>query len=430
MVPFLLACENDNFLSLPADPSQQSLRIQRTRIPVPFSIARQDSVNTSATFLSDPASRKRLLAGRQVTELGIAEATTFIDFMAGPRATVGDTATYQSLELELLYERSYGATQASQQSLEVHQLVDSLSNDPAFIYYNSDNSAYASSLLGTVTTSAKRTGGLDTLRFRLDDALGRVIFDLAKAKDSTVLDGTKFREFLPGLALVPTTANSFVSSFDPIRVRLIMNFTNAQGEIKEHTFVVRRYFSSVTGDYAGTALAGLNGLENQVIPDDGNLYLQSGAGVVPRIGFDSLLAFVRSQTTEQQSIRLNRVDFNVGLSDAQDTLNAPPALFIYDFLPDSLGRLQRIPVPDGRGGFAGYRGVVSDQGTPPQASPAVLNGTQYSLPITNYLAAILESDTLDQRLYLWSNNFDSSLSHFVTSGDSIYLDVSYTVLTY
>ncbi len=164
---------------------------------------------------------------------------------------VGDTATYQSLELELLYDRSYGTTQQLSQSLEVHQLVEPFV-DSLNAYYNSESLTFADPVLGTVTTSTKFTGGLDTLRFRLDDALGQTIFDLAQAGDSTVLAGSQFREFLPGLALVPTVANNFVSSFDPTRVRLIMNFTDAQGEPKEYTFVIRLYFSQVTGDYAGT----------------------------------------------------------------------------------------------------------------------------------------------------------------------------------
>ncbi len=74
--------------------------------------------------------------------------------------------------------------------------------------------------------------------------------------------------------------------------------------------------------------------------------------------------------------------------------------------------------------------MIGDQSSPPLATPFALSGTQYRLPVTNYLAAVVENDTLDQQLYLWANNFDSSLSHFVTSGDSIYLDVNYTVLTY
>ncbi len=262
LVPFLLACEDDNFLSLPADPSQQNLDIRSVRIPVSFSIVRQDSVNTSTPTSSvSRISRPRLLAGRQSTALGLAEATTFMDFTTGPRSAVGDTASYQSLELELLYERSYGTTQQLSQSLEVHRLVEPFV-DTLNAYYNSEGLAFADPVLGNVTTSTKFTGGLDTLRFRLDDALGQTIFDLAQAEDSTVLAGSQFREFLPGLALVPTAANSLVSSFDPARVRLIMNFTDAQGEPKEYTFVIRLYFSQVTGDYSGTALAGLNGPGN------------------------------------------------------------------------------------------------------------------------------------------------------------------------
>ena len=430
MVPFFLACENDEMLSPPIPPGQGNLEILYTRIPVPFQIVRQDSIDTSRPSPNSGLTDRdrRLLAGRQTTALGVAEATTFMEFTVGPRSAVGDTATYQSLELELLYERSYGAVQEISQSLEVHRLTQPFDDSLEF-YYNSNNLAFADPVLGTVTTSTKFSGGLDTLRFRLDNTLGQAIFDLAQAGDSTVLSGPRFREFLPGLALVPAADNNFVNSFDAARVRLIMNFTNAQGEIKEHTFTIRRYFSEVTGDYAGTAIAELVEPGSRVVPTDGNLYLQSGAGIAPRIRFDSLLAFVRSQTTDRQSIRLNRVDFNVGLSDAQDTLNAPAALFIYEFVPDSLGFLSRMAVAN-RGQILGYRGVVGDQSSPPQATPAVLEGTQYRLPVTNYLSAVVENDTLEQRLYLWANNFESSLSYFVTPGDSLYLDVSYTVLTY
>ena len=432
MVPFLLACEDDNFLSLPADPSQQNLDIRRTRIPVSFSIVRQDSVNTSTpTAAVSRISRPRLLAGRQSTALGLAQATTFMDFTTGPRSAVGDTATYQSLELELLYDRSYGTIQQLSQSLEVHRLVEPFV-DTLNAYYNSESLAFADPVLGTVTTSTKFTGGLDTLRFRLDDALGQTIFDLAQAQDSTVLAGPQFREFLPGLALVPTAANNFVSSFDPTRVRLIMNFTDAQGEPKEHTFVLRRYFSQVTGDYSGTALAGLTAPGSRVVPDDGNLYLQSGAGVAPRIGFDSLLAFVRSQRTDQQSILLNRVEFNLGLRDAQDTLNAPRALYAYVFALDTVGVLRRIPIRNRQDTriIEGYGGIFGNQSPSAEAVPIPLDNARYRYPITDYLVAVVGNDTLDQQLYLWANDFESSVSHFVTSGDSIYLDVDYTVLTY
>ncbi|MGB3849865.1 MAG: DUF4270 family protein [Tunicatimonas sp.] len=429
MVPFLLSCEDDNFLSLPADPSQQNLTVQQTRIAIPFTIVRQDSIDTSRPPInSADTDRKRLLAGRQTTELGIAEATTLLDFTVGPRAAVGDTAAYQSLELELLYERSYGATQDVPQTLEVRRLTQPFDDDQSK-YYSSSTLAFAEPTLGTVTTSAKLAGGLDTLRFRLDDGLGQEIFDLAAANDSTVLDGVKFRAFLPGLAITSSASTGFVSSFDPVRLRLIMNFTNAQGEVREHTFTVRRYFSQVTGDYAGTALAGLTEGGSRVVPNDGNLYLQSGAGVAPQIKLDSLLAFVRRQEeSDERRIRLNRVDLRVGLRNAQDTLNAPDALLIYDLVPDSLGFLQRIPVFDNRR-LIGYQGVIGDQSATAQATAIPRNGTQYSLPISRYLSSVVDRGLLDQRLYLWSSNFDSSLSQLVTSGDSIYLDVNYTVLT-
>ena len=426
LAPFLLACEDDNFLSLPADPSQQNLDIRRTRIPVPFQIVRFDSLETSPTSRD---SKKLLTGSFQNSELGVATAISYINFNVGSRATVGDTAAYESLVLELLYERSYGAPQvASNQTLNIRALDQQLASfDSVPSYYNSNTLAVKESVIGSASISTNFTSEVDTLQFRLSDVLGQEMFNLAQAGDSTVISDSLFSEFLPGIALTPNT-NGSINSFSPSGTRLILNFTDAKNEPKQYTFTIRRFFNRIMPDFSGTTLTELNTSDNGTMPNDGNLYLQSGTGVAPRIGFDSLIAFVRSQTTNQQSILLNRVDFNVGLRKEQDTLNAPAALFIYDLVPDSLGVLRRFPLLSTQNQFLGYLGVI-DQSAPGQASAAPLDGTQYSLPVTSYLSALVETDTLNQRLYLWSNNFDSSLSHFVTSGDSIYLDVQYTVLT-
>lgn len=421
MVPFFLACENDEMLSPPIPPGQGKLAVLYTRIPVPFTLVRLDSVNTSNT----PTESKRLLAGSfQHADQGMVTASSFIDFSVGPRTQVGDTAQYASLELELVYVRSYGNEQETSQSLEIRphdqRFVDSLN------YYSNNAFSVQPTTLGTATVTTKLRGAADTLRFRLDDALGQLIFDRAQAKDSSVLSGPQFREFFPGIALLPTAGNSFVSSFVADGSRMIMSFTDANNEPKEHTFTVRRFFNSIQGEYSGTPLAGLSTPGNETEPADGNLYVQSGTGVTPKITMDSVIRFIRSQSNDNQAVQLNRADLNLGLAETADTLEAPAALFAYNFEPgtlmrDSLGvDNQRRPV---------YGGLFGDQASQPgAASPIPLDSVRYRIPITNYLKGLIANDTINSELFILANDFESSVSNIVTTPDSVYMDVYYSVL--
>ena len=421
MVPFLLACENDEMLSPPVPPGQRNLELLYTRIPVPFTLVQLDSVNTSRTSRED----KRMLAGSfQRAGQGEVNATSFIDFSVGPRTQVGDTAQYQSLELELLYVRSYGQDQETSQSLEIRPL-DQPFND-TLAYYSTDALSIQPSVLGNAIVTTKLKPGVDTLRFRLDDALGQLIFDRAQANDSSVLSGPQFRDFFPGIALVPAAGNSFVSGFVPDGSRMIMSFTDAENELKEHTFTLRRFFNRVEGDYTGTALAGLNSPGDEVDPADGNFYLQSGTGVAPKITMDSVIRFVQSKSDDTQSVLLNRVDLNIGLAEVADTLEAPAAIFAYDFEP---GSYTRVTIVDPRTGTVSHRGLYSDQGSqPPSASAVPLDSLHYRIPVTSYLRILLDSDTSSNALYILANDFESSISNIVTTPDSVYLDVYYSLL--
>ena len=357
--------------------------------------------------------------------LGAVSATGFIDFTVGPRTAVGDTAQYVSLELEVLYNRSYGNTQQASQTLEVYQTGQRF--DDSIFYYNQASLPLEGNPIGTITVSTKPEGATDTLRFRLDDAIGQEIFNLAQAGDTTVTVGNEFRNFLPGLALVSAAGNSFVGSFGAAGIRIIMNFTDADNEAQEHTFTARRYFHRVTGDYSGTALAALAFDDAPIAPADQNFYLQSGTGVSPVINMDSLVTFMQLQGIDSGRILLNRVDLNIGLKDANDTIDAPSSIFAYFLEEDSLGRQVRVLLST-QGSQALYAGLGGDQERSPTVATSIsLDDNRYRLPITNYANSILSNDTLRQELYVRANTFESSTSQFFTIPDSVYLDVYYTV---
>lgn len=422
LVPFLLACENDDFLSLPTTPGQPNLEILFTRIPVPFTLVQLDSVNTTNRSQTDS---KRLLAGSETSEVGTVMATSFMDFTVGPKVAVGDTADYESLELELLYERSYGTVQSVSQMLDVRPLAQPFDDNTAD-YFASSTLDLKSNSLGTVTVTTKLTGATDTLRFRLDDALGQQIFDLAKANDSTVLSGPQFREFFPGIALVPAGSGDFVGSFSPESARIIMNFTDADNERQEHTFTLRRYFSGITEDFSGTALAEFATTDGAIVPTDGNFYLQSGSGVTPKISMDSVLTFIQNQSDDTQKVLLNRVDINIGLDDPADTINAPLSIAAYEFDPGTLAR--DTVGRDQRSGDLLFRGLFSDQSTAGTTTAIPLSDARYRLPITNYVRGLIASDTLNRELIILADDFESSTAYIATGQDSVYLNVYYSLL--
>ena len=370
-------------------------------------------------------SDKRLLTGGlRNDELGRVTATNFMEFNVGPRSPVTEGAQYDSLVLELIYARSYGAIPETRQSVEIHALNQGF--EEGATYYNNDGLAIDPALLGIATVPTKLSGSNDTLQYRLDDALGQDIFDRALATDSTVLSSSQFREFLPGIALVPTTDNSFVSSFEPSGARIIMYFTDAENETKEHTFTIRLFFNRVAGDLTGTALAGLSLSEDEFVAADEGFYLQSGTGITPKISMDSVLDFIQNQSSPTRSVLLNRVDINVGLADVADTASAPATITAYDFRPGSFVR--DTLTADRQRQTVSFFGLFSDQTTPPTASAISLTDGRYRLPITNYLRGLIANDTLDRELIILAEDFDSSVSQLATVRDSVYLDVYYSLL--
>ena len=422
LIPLLLACENDSFLSLPTNPGQPDLKLLFTRIPVPFSVVQLDSVRTSPV---DENSRS--LAGRiQDADLGSVSVSTFIKFgVASPRPAVEANARYDSMALRTIYTRSYGPADNSILALQVQRLAQPFKDST--IYYSDDLLPVEAPVLSTVRLMSKVTGPADTLTFRIDDALGQDFFQRAQGSDDSMISDSELQEFFNGLALTPTEDSRSVGSFDARGIRLIMYFTDADNDAQTYEFSVSNYFNNIRGDRAGTALMVLTAPDQEIIPADGRFYLQSGAAITPKLDLGAALDSIRgySADTTQQAL-LNRVELSIGLADIRDTLNAPPSIAAYSFEPESY---RRIPQRDQSGRFIGYQGAVSDQTRQGVADEMTLNANgQYQLPVTNFINVLLANESASPELIVLGSNFDQSVNQIVTLPDSVYLNIYYSLL--
>ena len=422
LVPLLLACENDDFLSLPTPPGQPDLEILFTRIAVPFTLVQLDSIRTSPT-----SEDSRSLAGRlQATDLGSVAASTFIEFnVVTPRPEVATTAAYDSVVFQTIYVRSYGAPANVTQAVEIRPLAEPFQDST--IYYRDDQLPTEPLTLGSAQLSSKVTGAPDTLRFRLDDALGQDFFQRAQADDEVLASNSAFQTFFPGIALVPTEDSRFISSFDVRGARLIVYFTDEESNPQTYQFSVANYFNNILGDRSGTSVATLTTPGQEISSPDGRFYLQSGVGVAPKLDLNSVLDSIRGYSSETQSALLNKVELSIGLESIADTLVAPASLFAYNFEPE---RFRRIPRRDPRSGqFIGYQGLFSDQTRQGTADEIIRNANgQYQLPITNFISALLVTDSVSNELIVAENNFEQSLNQIVTLPDSVYVNVYYSLL--
>ena len=427
-VPFLLSCEDDNFLSLPTDPGQPNLQIQFSRIAVPYTLVQLDSVRTTP---EDESSRS--LAGRQEdATFGRVSATTYLEFnVGGTRPAVEAGAQYDSLVLQTRYDRSFGVASGVRQALNIRRVTELFARpDPddltdRVVYYSKDAlSVDATAVVGTALLGSKPGGTVDTVQFRLDDTLGQDFFRLALDGDSTVIVSSRFQEYFNGLALTPGEDNSFVASFDARGARMLLYFTDADGEAQTYEFPINRYFNTISSDRTGTPLATLTVPDQKTASPDGRFYLQSGAGLAPQIDLGAVLDTIRGYSPEGQQTLLNRVDLYIGLTDIADTLNAPRSIFFYNFGENYL----RIPQFQSRN-LIGYQGVVSDQTQQGVADAAILNDSgQYQLSITNYMASLINSETTNTEYIVLGSNYNQSTQQLVTLPDSVYLDVYYSVL--
>ncbi|MEO0332563.1 MAG: DUF4270 family protein, partial [Bacteroidota bacterium] len=272
----------------------------------------------------------------------------------------------------------------------------------------------------------------DTLRVRLDNTLGQELFDLAKADADALKSDSAFREFFPGIAIVPFAGNEAVTGFDPARLQLSLYFsTSAETTSSAYTFDVGATFNNISVDRSGTPLAGITTPDQRAVAADSGFYLQAGTGLVPTLSLQPVLDFI--DTVEENTtaeLRINRIELYIGTTSQGAGQPIPQQMVALGFeddfsiksdsVRDQFGRI--IPVA---------RGLQVDNLSRPQDGiyriPPI--EASYQILVTEYVQGLInEVPTTETEFRIQTPQLGNRLDEIVAEPDSVFAKIFYTLL--
>ncbi|RPD49243.1 DUF4270 family protein [Hymenobacter sediminis] len=469
------SCEEASDLGLEL-PGTSPINSQFQTVPIATATVRQQPIET--------VNSNYLLVGRiRDTKVGVTTAQGYLNLQYNPQLSSPDSlpskfadAKLDSVVFTLGFDKVYGsATQplrfnlaALGQPLDDRTVYNSASAAPASTVLLTNIAAplnrtiqvrqrtQASSQTDTTTRLITTTVNDKVVRVRLlkhagTESVARAIF--AALRDGS-LNQDKLNTLLPGLALTPaagTTDNivAFNRSYNS-RIIFYFNGTNAGGTAKgrrSYSIVAGplpasapttgpKYFTQLSTDFSGTALASLATTGQQVSSSatDESTYVQDGVGLATRIDLSGVQALINNS-----ELAINRAELILPIkqntnglfpyigNDAQSNENndrfdrtdpRTGSMYLYEVDANNQPLLRTV------GATTVERIVQIDippVGAAPSAPAASLYPSYdmlqyYTFPITNYLqnylqnrldgerpAALLVSPVLRSNLFLTMN---------------------------
>jgi len=427
-VLFLLSCSDEELLSLDFNPQDENIALSYTELTLPYQLVQLDSIATTNV--------DRVLVGNyQNDDFGQVRSVGYVNMglgSAGNNAEGDDEL--DSLVLVLVRNYFYGNAEASlQQELEVRRLSEPF-ND-TITYFSKSSIPYETARPPLATTRFTASPlEADTVRVRLDEAIGNDLLNRLKNNAAELDSNALFQDYFRGLALVPASENQFMTGFS--RVQMLMYFS-APGDTlsKSFSFVANKIFNGVETDRSATALAEITEPLDVATPTDNRLYLQSYTGLVPRIDFQPLEDFVMNN---EDRILLNSVTLHIGLTELEAGKAPPVALAGYLVQDDGISRILSTFPNAQRNLF--YFGMYNDseyfydqlnqRPVPREASPLVYDSASmaYDLKITSFTQTLLDGFVENSEILLYPNDLNASVTQLTTSADSLKLRVYYTRL--
>jgi Domain of unknown function (DUF4270) len=261
-----------------------------------------DSLPTSSTGLLQ-------VGGYQDEKLGTLMAEGFIQVGNGDEWQPSTLAYFDSLVLVLKYSGYYYGDTTTEVTLDVRRIQQNFKTYSLSQFWISEglySALYAPGSLYNLSTVRyeeiplgtkkirPRPSSSDSLVIRLDDNLGKELLQLAKNKSETLTDQSKFLEYFKGIGLSANSPNPtcvFGLNTEELTIRLYYKQYEAEKlnqQFHDFPFASDLYnYTQITTDRSGTILETLTKENNEVSSreTDGEVFIQSGAGVVTKVKF-------------------------------------------------------------------------------------------------------------------------------------------------
>lgn len=368
------------------------------------------TVKTSTVLLDSIPNSNRgiLLIGKYDDDkLGIVESRPHFQIIYGNGWILDSEATYDSMVLLMNYSGYYYGDTTKTQTIEVRRVLSDLKTSRISTFwiemglysylegngrtgsiYNESSFTVESSPLGSATYLPRPRKGIDTIRVRLNDALGNEFFQKKLQNSFSMSDPQHFLDtYFKGLA-INSLSNSNIIGVDPknVRVRIYYKEKGSERLVRKHfdflavsdneSYPFLLNYNKILTDRSGTSLAALSP-QNEIpstLTDDES-YIQSSVGLVTKLTFPGLLNVASTPGFKQLTFA------RLVLEPVKDTYNSQT------YLPNQLVlfRSNRTNIP-----FAPLTANIDLL-----ESTGIESGAThtYSFIVTQYIQSIISSNT-------------------------------------
>ena len=159
---------------------------------------------TTASDSFATSQSKRLLAGRYINSLGIETySEAYFRFDATEIGSLHATSKFDSVVMILQYDGYKLGDTTSLAHFEVFRLnEDIVYNESTLKIYNHQQFEAMPQTLGKFTLDLSKS--VDTISFKINDELGKELFDYAISQNDTVFDSELFKAYFKGVVIKPT----------------------------------------------------------------------------------------------------------------------------------------------------------------------------------------------------------------------------------
>ena len=341
---FFYACEDPNGIGLELKGDPDRIGAFYKEIELETSLINNDSLFTLSVV--------RLLSGKTYNpDYGEMMAAGYTQFgFSSAELNIPDSATYDSLVLEIVNDYSFGTGILTNQRFTIHELTEDLYDTAAYFSFSSAAFDPLPLAAGDFLLPERS----DTiLSFRMEDAFGQRLFEAAK--DTNVVDPSEVKTLLQlfkGLAIISDEANNSIMGInvlnDSTALRLYYTYDDSTYNYP-FGFKAVANFNQFLTNRTGTPLQGIEDIHYQdFIPENDKAYIQSGANLVSKIDFGPLMSFF--DTIDYVNINLGSIDITI---DEPLQNERPPSSLSFYYTNEDNKRIQAS------GGYIGIRDETS-----------------------------------------------------------------------
>ena len=255
------ACNND-VTSIGEDLINNESYVEIKTYKIPTSTVKLDSFPTSTGYSS--STLKGLLAGRANDPItGVTITTPYFEIVPSGGSRVENTYIYDSITFNAVFNKTIWGDTTTLQQFHLYQLkaTPTLNPDDDLIYNNA-TVPHEAEPLGSYTTWPTQER-LKKFQFRLNDEVGRDLFDKLRQNDYVVQNDLDFIRYFKGPTLMADPSNTCIFGLSPAAdsIGIKIHFHSSTGDLTYSFNKSKNYnqytFMNIVNNAAGTPYAAL-----------------------------------------------------------------------------------------------------------------------------------------------------------------------------